>query len=81
MLVKKLCMYETCSSGVIGQRFIPVMNGQWEDMSPPIDIFIAGWNMPNRVMNMNATIPKARKVFFVENIAFSIPEPPNKSES
>ena len=74
MFVKKLCMYETCASGVIGQRFIPGINGQWEDISPSIDIPIADWNMPKRVMNRKVPIPKAKKVFFIESIPISIPE-------
>ena len=76
MFVKKLCMKETCSNGVMGQTFMPGMNGQ-SGIFPSIDILIADWNMPKRVMNRKAPIPRARNVFFIESIAISIPESPS----
>ena len=64
-------MRETCSSGDIGHTFIPGINGQ-PDIFPSIDMPIAEWNTPKRLMSRKVPVPRVRRVFFIDSLVEDI---------
>ena len=61
MFVKKFCMNDACSNGVIGHTLIPGIKGQ-SDICPSMLIAMPVWNMPNIERYRSVKTPNERRM-------------------